>query len=185
MSEYHNDVYSIILLFIKKINQPHNKLSSALRRTMGSEVRRPDKQPCVIIVAAVPRPGQPARWLSSALRFSFFWRGGGGGCWGTTGLHGNKIITSLLSSCCRLVLVFGPSSAAARLWLHTLISHTTHTHTRKKSINMCFDSSRLVSTQDFLCKITQMVKNGRLMRNTFNGSSFLNVTLCFFSFFIR
>lgn len=42
-----------------------------------------------------------------------FWR-----CRETTGLHGNKIITSLLSSCCRQAGVW-PSSAAAWKWLHT------------------------------------------------------------------
>lgn len=51
-----------------------------------------------------------------------FWR-----CRGSTGLHGNKIITSLLSSCCRQAGVW-PSAAAAQQWLHTLITPHTHTH---------------------------------------------------------
>lgn len=49
-----------------------------------------------------------------------FWR-----CRGTTGLHGNKIITSLPSSCCRQAGAW-PSAAATQQWLHT---HTTHRHT--------------------------------------------------------
>lgn len=49
-----------------------------------------------------------------------FWR-----CRGTTGLHGNKIITSLPSSCCRQAGAW-PSAAATQQWLHT---HTPHTDT--------------------------------------------------------
>lgn len=53
-------------------------------------------------------PSKPAPWLSIALGCFL-------GCCGTTGLHGNKIMTSLLPSCCRQPGVW-PSTATARHW---------------------------------------------------------------------
>lgn len=57
-----------------------------------------------------------SQWLSTALEIF-------GDAGKPLGLHGNRIITSLFSSCCRQTGAW-PSSAVARRWLHRLITHT-------------------------------------------------------------